>query len=461
MKKKSNMITGDIHSNRRDFLKKASIGGLGMGILGKNAEEYISMENKDSNMESSLSSSLRITDLRCAVIGNSPIVQVVTDQRINGFGQIETTKASYIKPHVLFYKDYLIGEDPTNVERVMMKIRRMGSFKPWGSAVSAIEMALWDIAGKAANLPVYKLLGGKVRDRVRAYASYGTGIRFAVEGTTPQHYRDWAEKIKSSGYGFSIIKENIAYHSNIRNDPNFTYQNVSRSPDSKRDYSYYRGPVKASGYKMVVDHVEGMRRALGDDMDIGLDMGPGFMLSDAIKMANLLEPYNPIWLEDMLTGDYTPYVLADDYRQLTESTTCPIFTGEQIYLRQNFRELIDRHAIDILGPDPADMGGISELKWVAEFADLYGIQIAPHGTFNGLLGLAAQVQVGATMPENYIAFEYTQASPSWWYDIIEGLPDPIVKDGLVDVWNRPGMGVNFIVSEARKRLSDEDKKFFD
>ncbi len=342
-----------------------------------------------------------------------------------------------------------------------MKIRRMGSFKPWGSAVSIIETALWDIAGKAANLPIYKLLGGKVRDQVRCYASYGKGIRFEVEGKTPQHYRDWAEKVKSSGYGWEIIKENLGFHGHsMKNHPDFSYSNLSKSPDSKKDAPYYRGPMKATGYKMIVDHVEGMRTALGDDIDLGLDIGPGFMLFDAIKLANLLEPYNICWAEDMLSGDYTPYVTADDYRQLTESTSLPIFTGEQIYLRQNFRELIDRHAIDILGPDPADMGGISELKWVAQHADLYGIKIAPHGTFNGLLGLAAQVQVGATMPENFIAFEYTQAAP-FWYDIVEGLPNPIVKDGLIDVWDRPGLGVNFIVKEAKKYLTDEDKNFFD
>jgi L-alanine-DL-glutamate epimerase-like enolase superfamily enzyme len=462
MKKKSNLIGYDNPSDRRNFLKKASYGSLGLGLLVKNAEEIISTGFEDSHSESASSSKIKITDLRVAMIGRNLVVRVTTDAGISGYGQIESvgTKGVGYKPFVLFYKDYLLNEDPTNVERVMMKIRRMGSFKPWGSAVSAIEMALWDIAGKAANLPVYKLLGGKVRDQVRTYSSYGTGIRFTVEGTTPQHYRDWAEKIKASGYGFTIIKENIAFHSWMRNDPNFTYQNLSRSPDSRREYSYYRGPVKISGYKMVADHVEGMRRGLGDDIDLVLDLGPGFMLSDAIRMANLLEPYNLMWLEDMLTGDYTPYVMADDYRRLTESTTVPIFTGEQIYLRQNFRELIDRHAVDILGPDPADMGGISELKWVGQHADLYGIQIAPHGTFNGLLGLAAQVQVGATMPENYIAFEYTQANPSWWYDIVEGLPDPIVKDGLIDVWDRPGMGVDFIVSEARKHLSDEDRNFF-
>jgi len=124
---------------------------------------------------------MKITDLKCAVIGNSPVVRIVTDDGIDGFGQVESFK-NYLKPHVIFYKDHIVGQDPTNVERVMMQIRRMGSFKPWGSAVSAIEMALWDLAGKAANLPVYKLLGGKVRDQVRVYNG---GVRFPQKELIP------------------------------------------------------------------------------------------------------------------------------------------------------------------------------------------------------------------------------------------------------------------------------------
>ena len=111
---------------------------------------------------------MKIVDLRCAVIGRHPIVRIVTDENIHGLGEVEYTK-SYLKPWVLHFRDALIGEDPTDVERVMMKIRQRGSFKPYGAAVSAIEHALWDIAGKAANLPAYKLLGGKVRDQVRCY----------------------------------------------------------------------------------------------------------------------------------------------------------------------------------------------------------------------------------------------------------------------------------------------------
>jgi len=121
---------------------------------------------------------IKITDLRCAIIGRNPTVRIVTDQGISGYGQAESTKP-YLKPMVLFYRDYLLGEDPTDVQNVLLKIRRMGASKPWGSAVSAIEIALWDVAGQAAGVPVYKLLGGKIRNRVRAYNG---GVRFPMSG---------------------------------------------------------------------------------------------------------------------------------------------------------------------------------------------------------------------------------------------------------------------------------------
>src|SRR5512138_1409708 len=135
---------------------------------------------------------MKIIDLKCAVIGQNPIVRLVTDEGIDGYGEVENTKP-YLKPYVLFYKPYLLGEDPTNVERVLRKIRRLGSFKPWGSAVSAIEMALWDIAGKAAGVHVYKLLGGKVRDRVQVYNG---GVRFGPFECTPDGYAADVAKMK-------------------------------------------------------------------------------------------------------------------------------------------------------------------------------------------------------------------------------------------------------------------------
>jgi L-alanine-DL-glutamate epimerase-like enolase superfamily enzyme len=204
-----------------------------------------------------------------------------------------------------------------------------------------------------------------------------------------------------------------------------------------------------------------MKDVLGDEIGLALDCGPGFTVTDALKLAKSVEHLNVMWLEDMITGDYTPYVLADLYREVTPYTTTPIHTGEQIYLRQNFMGLIEKRAVNVIGPDLADVGGMAELKWIAEYADLHGISIAPHGTGDGLIGLAAQVHVAATLPKNYIAFEYPTGKPDWWYEIVEGLPNPIVKDSFIDVWDTPGLGVSLNVEATKKYLRPEDADFFD
>ncbi len=460
MKKTTNSINrndNSVSSGRRDFIKTASLGGLGVGFLGPAASATAADIATNTPQKYTPKPPIKITDLKCAIMGNSPVVRITTDQGIDGFGQAETAKP-YLKPFVMFYKDYLIGEDPTNVERVMMKIRRMGSFKPWGSAVSAIEIALWDIAGKASGLPVYKLLGGKIRDQVRAYNG---SVRVQRPGNTPKDWETWGNNIRALPQGFTIVKTAMSYHGGMhRTMPDFSYNNTTPGAQGTKDVGR-RGPITEKGLKHVVECVAAAKQGLGDGIGLALDLGPGMILSDAIRMAVALEPYNLMWLEDMLTGDYTPYVMADDYRELTMSTTTPIHTGEQLYLRQNFRELIEKHAVRILGPDPEDMGGIAEMKWVSEYADLHSIQFAPHGTFDGLIGVAAQVHAGAAMPENYIAFEYCQANPAWWYDIVSGLPNPIVKNGLIDVWDAPGLGIEIDRKAAKQYLAEEDKKFFD
>ncbi len=396
---------------------------------------------------------MKITDLKCAVIGGSPVVRVITDEGLDGYGQAETPKA-YLKPHVLFYKDYIVGADPTNVESIMLRIRRAGSFKPWGSAVSAIEIALWDLAGKAAGVPVYKLLGGKVRDQVRVYNG---GVRFAMKGTSPQDYADDVAKMKASPEGFTIVKEGVGFHSAmLRNTPSFSYGDVVGG-----SFHPNRGPLTERGLKHVIACVEAMKSVLGDEIGLALDCGPGWTVPDAIRLAKAVEPLNVMWLEDLITGDYVPYTLADVYREVTLKTTTPIHTGEQVYLRQNFKELIEKHAVNILGPDPEDVGGIAELKWIAEYADLHGILIAPHGIFDGLIGMAAHVMVAATMPANYIAFECPIGNPSWWYDIVDGVANPFIKNGMIQVWDRPGLGVTLNPGKAEKYLREEDKGFFD
>ncbi|MCC6589878.1 MAG: mandelate racemase/muconate lactonizing enzyme family protein [Bryobacterales bacterium] len=397
---------------------------------------------------------MKITDLKCAIIGGSPVIRVVTDQGISGYGQAESRK-QYLKPMVLFYKDYILGEDPTDVERVMLKIRRMGAFKPWGAAVSAIEIALWDIAGQVAGVPVYKLLGGKIRDRVRIYNG---GVRFPMSGHTPQDYAETMAKMKDAKEGFTIIKQAVGFHNGamIEAIPNAWYD----GPRGGAPHPY-RGMMTERGLNHVIACVEAMKKVLGDSVGLALDCGPGHTLKDAMKFAKALEPLNLLWIEDILTGDYTPYPNADQYRDLTLSTTVPIHTGEQIYLRQNFKDLIEKNAVDVIGPDPEDVGGIAEQKWIAEYADIHNIQMAPHGVFDGLIGLAAHVHMGAAMPQNFIAFEYPLGSPDWWYQIVDGLPDPIVKKGFIDVWDKPGLGITFKVAAAKARLLEDDRGFFD
>ncbi|RLP74566.1 mandelate racemase/muconate lactonizing enzyme family protein [Mycetocola tolaasinivorans] len=395
---------------------------------------------------------MKIIDVKCALIGNSPIIRIVTDEGVDGFGQIEHSKP-FMTQVIPMYRQELIGLDPTDIERCMSRIRRLGAFKPWGSAVSAIEMALYDLTGKAYGIPVYKLLGGKVRDRVRVYNG---GIRPTLRGHEPEHYAEAMAEMKAAPEGFTIIKEGVGYHGFMsQNTPDFMLGESRMAPRHPNS-----GPLTEKGLTHVVRTVAAMKEVLGDEVGLALDMGPGWTVSDSIRVMRAIEPYNILWGEDLLSGDYVPWVDVDQYREITRATTTPTHTGEQIYLRQGFRELIESQAVRVIGPDPADVGGLAELKWVAEYADLHGIQIAPHGVLDGLIGLAALVQVCATLPPNFIAFEYPVAEHPWWYDIVTGLPSQIVRDGFIDVPDAPGLGIDFDREAAAAYLRPEDKDFF-
>jgi L-alanine-DL-glutamate epimerase-like enolase superfamily enzyme len=295
---------------------------------------------------------MKITDLKCAVIGGNPIVRVVTDQGLSGYGAAEQYKP-YLKPYILQFCDALIGQDPTDVERCMMRIRQRGAFKPYGAAVSVIEHALWDVAGKAAGLPVYKLLGGKVRDKVR---TYNGSLRAPMAGAGPDDYAASCRWMMQRPEGFTLIKQGIGFHSRQKNLPGFYYGTPDPSPFHGAMDS---GMLTEQGLNLMIDTVAAMKEVTGDRVGLALDCGPGWMPSDAIRFARAIEKYNVAWCEDMLTGDYVPYVNAEIYRDLTRATSTPIHTGEQIYLRNNLKELIEQRAVDVVGPDPADVGGMA------------------------------------------------------------------------------------------------------
>ncbi|TFH06338.1 MAG: mandelate racemase/muconate lactonizing enzyme family protein [Spirochaetales bacterium] len=396
---------------------------------------------------------MKITDIRCAIIGRQPTIRIVTDTEHSGYGAAELAK-TYIAPYVMFYKDYLIGQDPRNVAQVMQRIRRMGSYKPWGSAISGIEMALWDLAGKAADLPIHRLLGGKVRDRVRVYHTAAYGERAGCE---PEDYARTTERFVNSPEGFTIMKHAVGFHSTMPSDiPGFFYGDPRTGAPHPN-----AGLLTEAGLHHMVNCVEAMVDAASGKVGIALDCGPGWTVPDAIRFGKALEKYHIMWMEDLLTGDYTPYVGADDYREVTQATSTPTHTGEQIYLRQNFRELIEKRAVRVIGPDPLDVGGLAELKWVAEYADMHGILMAPHGIGDGLLGLAALVQVSATLPDNFIAFECPVPPTEWWSEIVDGMPEQLISEGHIAVPDLPGLGLNLNPEKASRYLDDADRGFFD
>ena len=210
---------------------------------------------------------MKITDLRCAVIGKHPIVRIVTDEGLYGLGEVEHTK-TYLKPWVMHFRDALIGEDPTDVERVMLKIRQRGSFKPYGAAVSAIEHALWDIAGKAANVPAYKLLGGKVRDKVRVYNG---SIRKARAGDRPENFAADVKWMAEQPQKFFMVKQGISFHSSQKD----SYDDFHYGPKSKKS-GYHgamdQGQISEHGFNYMLDCVIAMKEALEDPARLLFDI---------------------------------------------------------------------------------------------------------------------------------------------------------------------------------------------
>ena len=302
-------------------------------------------------------------------------------------------------------------------------------------------------------MPVYKLLGGKVRDQVRVYNG---GVRFPMTGQRRRITPRDVAKMKAAKEGFTIIKQAIGFHS--ADGPRGARLLLRRRATATGRHPN-RGLLTEQGLKHIIACVEAMKEVLGDEVGLALDCGPGWMRARRHPPGQGRRAAQ----HDVAGGhDHRRLHALRHCRRLPRGdagTSTPIHTGEQIYLRQNFKELIEKQAVRIIGPDPGDVGGIAELKWIAEYADLHGILMAPHGIFDGAdrpgragAGLAPRC------PQNYIAFEYPVAKAEWWYDIVEGLPDPIVKNSLIDVWDRPGLGVEIKVEKARKYLGDGDER---
>jgi galactonate dehydratase len=359
---------------------------------------------------------LKITDSQRFLVDaggrNLCFVKVLTDAGIFGFGEAysvgpdEATVAT-----IKDFKGWLVGKDPRNVEYLWATMYNFTRF-PGGAvinaAISGIEHALWDIAGKAAGLPVYMLLGGKCRDRVRVYQSAG--------GRTPAQLAESAKALIAK-YGYTAIK--MAPH-----------------PPGSQSMAY-NAVTRAAGQR-----AEAVRNAVGPDIDLAFDAHATlFEPIRAAQMAEALKPAHPYFLEEPIRMENM-----DAMQTLKQRIQIPLATGECLYTKHDFRQLLSKQAADIVQPDVCLAGGILELKKIAAIAEAHYVVVAPHNPM-GPLATMVNVHFAACTP-NFLILEYHPDDESPRKDLIK---DPIlVKNGYLEIPNKPGWGYE-VNEEAFRR----------
>ena len=373
------------------------------------------------------SNTLTITDVKTASIV-APwgqwtrrwlLIRVETAEGLYGYG--DTWASPQTNAAVTELRDLLIGKDPTNVEalhRSMVPTAYAvfaGSHVNSGNAVhavSGIETALWDLAGKAAGVPVYKLLGGKHRDRIRLYCCVG-GLDSYLE--LEDVYADM---------GISILKFDVT--------PNA----VADIPGALMDKHLTR-----KGLGRIVALMDEIRGRVGDDVEVSVEGRCG-TLANAMRFVKAMEPYDLAWAEDLL-----PPTDVDAWAALTASTHVPTLTGEGLHLRQEFLEYYRRSAMRVAAPDFQICGGLYEGKKIAEMADMQQMLVCPHNA-SSPIGIAGALHACAAIP-NLLALEF-HAMPGW--ERILGGYRPSISDGFIDVPEGPGLGVDLDEDEARRYL---------
>jgi galactonate dehydratase len=353
---------------------------------------------------------LKITDVKLFLIGsgsrNFCVVKVDTDQGISGIGEAYSCGPdAAIVEVVKDFKGWLVGQDPRNIEHLysmMVNFTRFPGGLVVNAAISGIEHALWDIAGKAAGLPVYMLLGGKCRDKIRTYQSAGN----------PETAKRLVEK-----YGYTAIK--------MRPQPD---------GDNSKPYNEITRGAAA--------RVKAMRDILGPDVDIGCDIHARFFeVTRAARLAAAIAPYNPMWLEEPIRPENEHAM-----KKLADRVTIPLASGECNYQRHEFRRLLELGALDIIQPDICLCGGLMEMKKIAAMAEAHYVTVAPHNPM-GPVATAVNVHFAASTP-NFFILEYHPDDEGVRKDVLK---EPLmVKDGYIPLPTKPGLGIELNEEAVRK-----------
>ncbi len=379
---------------------------------------------------------MKITNISTAVIaGNFPwvLVRVQTDAGVSGLG--EAYWGAGVAELVHQAKKVLLGEDPRNIVRLVDIMLRClsGEGSQAGAtvtAISGIEIALWDLLGRSLGVPISTLFGGRFRDRIRIYADCHAGATPA-----PADYAAKAREVVAEG--FTAIKFDL-------DTPNPHTLDVTDDPHPRRRwFEPFNRVIGSRELAWMVDVVAAVRGAVGPEIMVAMDAHWKFNVNDAIRLAQALEPFDLLWLEDPV-----PPENIEAQRHVTHSTRTPICTGENLYRKHGYRELIEKQAARIIAPDIPKMGGLLEAKKVADHADLYYIPIAPHNVASPI-GTAAGAHVCAAM-NNFLVMEYHAHDVPWWNDLVRG--GKVLRDGYITLDDRPGHGLELDEDVARAHL---------
>jgi len=429
--------------SRRSLLR--GLGGLSLaGTLAWPVEEQVAYATQGVS-RASQPSALRITDLRVAVITGAPfrvpLIRIDTNQDLCGYGEVRDGGS---KEYALILKSRLLGENPCNVERLFKKIRQFGHHGRQGGGVSGVEMALWDLAGKAYGVPVYQMLGGRYRDRIRLYAD-------------TQSQRDpqvFAEKLKERvKAGFTFLKMDLGINM-LRNAPGVLSQpaNPDRGRYFNTQHPFTRIQLTDKGIAQLAEYVAKVREGVGYEVPLGADHFGHIDVNSCIRLGKALEPFQMAWLEDMV-----PWQFTDLLKEITNAIDVPTLTGEDIYCLEGFQPLIDQHAVDMIHPDLATAGGILETKKIGDYAQGLGIAMAMH--FAGSpISFMANVHCAAAT-ENFVALEHHGVDVSWWEDLVTGIEKPLHREGFAPVPQTPGLGVELNLDVVKQHLSRNEECF--
>ncbi len=375
---------------------------------------------------------MKITHVGAVLLTPFPwvLVKVKTDEGITGIGEAyHGAGVHHIVTDPRLTERALIGKDPRNVDKLfhdMMYSMSASGFYQGAvmSAISGIEMALWDITGQASGIPIWQLLGGKFRDKIRVYNDCHAG-----NTETPESYAEKAKAVE--GRGFDAIKFDI--------DPQPTERDKYNRCISNHDIAYF------------IDVVTAIRDILEPNTDLLIDAHWKYTPVDILKVAYAFEDLNLMWLEDPV-----PPGNIEAMAKVTAATRTPICTGENFYTRHGFRDLIQGQAADIISPDHAKAGGLLEGRKIADLADMYYIPVSPHNICSPIGTMAVSHLCAAIA--NFQVLEFHHLDNEVWNTLT--IERNLIQNGHIDIPGKPGLGVT-VDEEVARRVAKEDLGYFD